>query len=94
MNGDWFICQFQHRDVAPGVAVGGVKIPGGDVFGTWDASGSPYLIDGDITIPTGATLTIEPGVDVLFQSWYSLTVNTPPRAGSAFALLMRLTAAA
>ena len=50
-------------------------IAGGDVSGTWDAAGSPYLIDGDITIPTGATLTIESGVEVLFQSWYSLTVN-------------------
>jgi PKD repeat protein len=50
-------------------------VPGGNVSGTWDASGSPYLIDGDITVPAGQTLTIEPGVDVLFQSWYSLTVN-------------------
>jgi len=44
-------------------------------IGVWDANGSPYLIDGDITVPAGETLTIEPGVDVLFQSWYSLTVN-------------------
>jgi len=50
-------------------------IPGGNVSGTWDAAGSPYLIDGDITVPAGATLTIDPGVEVLFQSWYSLTVN-------------------
>ena len=50
-------------------------IPGGDVSGIWDMTGSPYLIDGDITVPAGQTLTIEPGVEVLFQSWYSLTVN-------------------
>jgi len=50
-------------------------IAGGDVSGTWDVAGSPYLIDGDITVPAGQTLTIEPGVEVLFQSWYSLTVN-------------------
>ncbi|MEJ2600854.1 MAG: PKD domain-containing protein [Anaerolineales bacterium] len=50
-------------------------IPGGNVSGTWDVSGSPYLIDGDITVPAGAALTIESGVEVLFQSWYSLTVN-------------------
>jgi len=50
-------------------------IPGGEVSGTWDVSGSPYLIDGDITVPAGQTLTIEPGVEVLFQSWYSLTIN-------------------
>ncbi len=58
---------------APNVSA--TTVPGGNISGTWDASGSPYLIDGDITIPAGATLTIEPGVDVLFQSWYSLTVN-------------------
>jgi PKD repeat protein len=50
-------------------------IAGGNVSGTWGVAGSPYLIEGDITVPTGATLTIEPGVEVLFQSWYSLTVN-------------------
>jgi parallel beta-helix repeat protein len=50
-------------------------VAGGNVSGTWDVADSPYLIDGDITVPSGATLTIEPGVEVLFQSWYSLTVN-------------------
>ena len=50
-------------------------IPGGNVSGTWDASGSPYLIEGDITVQAGQTLTIEPGVEVLFQDWYGLTVN-------------------
>jgi parallel beta-helix repeat protein len=50
-------------------------IPGGNVSGTWDSAGSPYLIEADITVPSGATLTIEPGVEVLFQGWYSLTVN-------------------
>ena len=37
-------------------------IPGGNVSGIWDAAGSPYLIEGDITVPAGQTLTIEPGV--------------------------------
>ena len=50
-------------------------VPGGDVSGTWDASGSPYLIEGDITVPAGGTLTIEPGVEVLFQGFYGLAVN-------------------
>jgi len=50
-------------------------VAGGNVSGIWDAAGSPYLIDGDITVPAGATLTIEPGVEVLFQRWYSSTVN-------------------
>jgi PKD repeat protein len=50
-------------------------VPGGNVSGTWDMAGSPYLVNGNITVPAGGTLTIEPGVQVIFQSWYSLTVN-------------------
>ena len=50
-------------------------ISGGDVSGTWTAAGSPYRINGDITVPAGPTLTIEPGVEVVFESWYKLTVN-------------------
>jgi len=61
--------------MAPALASTATTVPGGDVSGVWDAAGSPYLIDGDITVPSGQTLTIGPGVEVLFQGWYSLTVN-------------------
>jgi hypothetical protein len=50
-------------------------VPGGNVSGTWTAAGSPYLVQGSITIPADSMLTIEPGVDVNFQGLYSLTVN-------------------
>jgi parallel beta-helix repeat protein len=30
----------------------------------WTADASPYLVDGDLTIPVGVILTIEPGVEV------------------------------
>jgi parallel beta-helix repeat protein len=50
-------------------------IPGGDVSGIWYADSSPYYIAGNITIPAGNTLTIEPAVEVEFQGSYSLTVN-------------------
>ena len=50
-------------------------VPGGEVSGTWDQDGSPYLVEGDITIAAGQTLTIDPGVEVIFQSWYKLTVH-------------------
>jgi len=50
-------------------------IPGGNVSGTWEASGSPYLIEGEITIPSGDSLVIEPGVDVIFQGHYKFIVN-------------------
>ena len=51
-------------------------IPGGYVSGTWTAAGSPYLVQGNITIHTDSTLNINPGVEVNFQgSFYGLTVN-------------------
>ncbi|MEI6767006.1 MAG: right-handed parallel beta-helix repeat-containing protein [Bacteroidota bacterium] len=50
------------------------NIPGGNVSGTWTLGGSPYLIQGAIMIPDGSTLTIEPGVDVIFQGSYKLMV--------------------
>jgi len=50
-------------------------IPGGSVSGTWTASGSPYLIEGEIVINNRQTLTIESGVEVIFQGHYKLIVN-------------------
>jgi hypothetical protein len=50
-------------------------IPAGNVSGTWTAAGSPYLVQGSITIPADSMLTIEPGVDVNFQGLYGLNVN-------------------
>jgi len=49
-------------------------IPGGDVSGSWNMSGSPYQVEGDITIPDNETLTIDPGVTVEFQGHYALYV--------------------
>ncbi len=49
-------------------------IPAGPVSGTWNAAGSPYLIMGNITIGNLASLTVGPGVDVVFQGIYRLDV--------------------
>jgi hypothetical protein len=57
------------------VNVSADTIPGGDVYGTWYQANSPYYITGSITVPSGDTLTIEPGVEVNFQGIYTLTVN-------------------
>jgi parallel beta-helix repeat protein len=45
----------------------------GDVSGTWSAD--TVLVNGEIRVPTLATLVIEPGVDVIFQGHYKLIVN-------------------
>jgi hypothetical protein len=50
-------------------------VPGGNVSGLWTISGSPYLIEGEITIPAGEILFIDPGVEVNFQGHYKLIVN-------------------
>ncbi|MBT7469992.1 MAG: T9SS type A sorting domain-containing protein [Candidatus Cloacimonetes bacterium] len=50
-------------------------IPGGDVTGSWALDSSPYLVEGDITVPNGETLTIDPGVLVEFQGHFALNVQ-------------------
>lgn len=52
-------------------------IPAGNVSGSWTFANTPYHIYGEITIPNGETLTIEPGVDVIFTGHY----NSTSRAG-------------
>jgi hypothetical protein len=38
-----------------------------EVWGTWTLAGSPYLVQGTVTVPEGKKLVIEPGVKVLFR---------------------------
>ncbi len=42
---------------------------------TWTYANQPYYVTGDLVIPAGETLTIEPGVEVRFMGPYSLTVH-------------------
>ncbi|TKJ42436.1 hypothetical protein CEE37_01780 [candidate division LCP-89 bacterium B3_LCP] len=49
-------------------------IPAGPVSGTWTLAGSPYLIEGEIGIRPGTLLTIEPGVEVIFQRHFKFRV--------------------
>ena len=37
----------------------------GSVSGTWNTAGSPYVVTGNLTVPPGQTLTIQPGVTVI-----------------------------
>lgn len=47
----------------------------GDQSGTWTLAGSPYEIVGDVRVPPGETLTIEPGVTVSAQGYYRILVD-------------------
>ena len=46
-----------------------------NVSGTWTLANSPYQINEEITIPDGETLTIEPGVEVIFNGHYKFYVK-------------------
>lgn len=54
---------------------GGRKIGAGIVHGLWSKQDSPYFISGDIRVSKYSTLTIEPGVKVMFTGPYSMTVR-------------------
>lgn len=50
-------------------------VPGGNVYGNWALTGSPYIINGSIQVPNDSTLIIEPGVTVSFQGTYKFLIN-------------------
>jgi hypothetical protein len=52
----------------------------GDVSGVWDSTGSPYYVNCDVNVPAGQTLTIQPGVQVLFTGHYKFNVYGNLRA--------------
>lgn len=53
----------------------GKNIEAGNVSGTWTKANSPYNINGEITVPNDSTLTIEPGVEVVFTGHYKFNVQ-------------------
>jgi parallel beta-helix repeat protein len=50
-------------------------IPAGPVNGIWTRAGSPYNVTGEIRVPNDSTLTIEPGVEVVFMGHYKFNVQ-------------------
>jgi len=50
-------------------------LEGGDIYDTLYCAESPYFVFGDLTVPTGQELVIEPCVNVIFQGDYRLRVN-------------------
>ena len=51
-------------------------ITGGNVSGVWDSTGSPYLVEGDICVPSGSTFVIEAGCTLKFLGYYELRVDS------------------
>ncbi len=48
----------------------------GDVWGEWTIDGNPYDLIGDARVPPESTLIIYPGVEVVGQGHYKLTVES------------------
>jgi hypothetical protein len=46
----------------------------GNISGTWSPSGNPYIVSDNATVPTGQTLTIQPGVVVWIGAGVSVNV--------------------
>ena len=62
----------------------GTTVPGGTIRTntTWDLAGSPYRIEGNVTVevgPQAVTLTIQAGVEILFDGPYSLITGGASR---------------
>ncbi|MEA3285909.1 MAG: right-handed parallel beta-helix repeat-containing protein [Candidatus Marinimicrobia bacterium] len=58
----------------PLIVLSQTQIESGSVSGIWSSENSPYHVNGDIDIPLGATLTIEPGTAVYFTGEYQFDV--------------------
>lgn len=53
----------------------GTYIAGGYVSGTWTKANEPYVIGGEITVHANNSLTIDPGVKVLFLGHHKFVIN-------------------
>jgi hypothetical protein len=62
-------------DPDPVIPSGPTEIAGGVVSGTWEQSGSPFMINGDIEVHDGETLLIEPGVELIFTGHYRFDID-------------------
>jgi uncharacterized repeat protein (TIGR01451 family) len=64
------------RPAVPPPELSGPYVTGfsGNISGTLDLAGSPYVASGDLTVAAGDVLTIQPGVEVHFAGSFGLTV--------------------
>jgi len=68
-------------------------IAAGSVSGTWTSANSPYYINGEVSVPDGQTLTIQPGVEVVFTGHHKLNVQGRLLAVGTENNIIRFTAA-
>ncbi|MCD6417351.1 right-handed parallel beta-helix repeat-containing protein [bacterium] len=59
-----------------GILFAETHIPGGNISGVFLASGSPYYVDGEVHIPTGSSLIIEPGCSLIFTDSVAFVVDS------------------
>jgi hypothetical protein len=55
--------------------VAGATDVSGPVSGTWTAANNPYNVLGELNVPSGQTLNIQPGVHVIFQGHFKFNVS-------------------
>ena len=60
--------------VTVSVSTGGTDLSGTITTRTLTLAGSPYRVTGDVTVPAGNRLTIEPGVHIVFQGRFRMSV--------------------
>jgi hypothetical protein len=51
-----------------------LNLVSGDVYGTWKVEDGAYSVAGNINVPSGRTLTIEPGVEIRFSGNYKINI--------------------
>jgi hypothetical protein len=55
--------------------VHGQTFVSGDISGTWSPSGNPYIITDNTDVPSGQTLTIQPGTVIWIGSGFAISLN-------------------
>jgi parallel beta-helix repeat protein len=70
----WIGCATEEDSVTGEPGKSGTQISG-DLTGTLSASSSPYWVTGDLRVPAGENLTIDPGVELRFDGLYKFVVQ-------------------